>query len=415
MSLYIAEPLFSGERLGEFLGRRGREMLEEIKQQQGDYVLNVSLDDYVSYLVDRYSVHAPTLAVDDVYVNTDEVDIDISKYPMYGAHRMRRGPVFKTGLSVTYHIPYVGDGKLFCLKPRVAWSIMIDATVTPSELFLRYEHPESDTTWMKERFERDLTYLLRHLESITNEAQSYNRSLEGRAKANVEARRGKLLRDQDMIAALGVPVKRRDGAPTTYAVPDVRRKPHIVKPVAMTAPFKPEPTLLDAEYQNILNIVSRMSTALERSPRTFVHMDEEQLRDFFLVYLNDQYEGRATGETFNADGKTDILIRDEGRTIFIGECKIWKGAQKFTEAIGQILGYTSWRDTKTAILLFNRNKNLTAVLEQIPSLVAAHPNFKRSLGSYGETGFQYRLHHRDDSNRELTLTVLAFDVPRNTS
>ena len=37
-------------------------------------------------------------------------------------------------------------------------------------------------------------------------------------------------------------------------------------------------------------------------------MDEEALRSHFLVQLNGHYEGQATGETFNYEGKTDILI-----------------------------------------------------------------------------------------------------------
>jgi len=43
---------------------------------------------------------------------------------------------------------------------------------------------------------------------------------------------------------------------------------------------------------------------LERSPKAFAHMEEEHLRDQFLVQLNGHYEGQATGETFNAEGKT---------------------------------------------------------------------------------------------------------------
>jgi hypothetical protein len=40
-----------------------------------------------------------------------------------------------------------------------------------------------------------------------------------------------------------------------------------------------------------------------------------------LVQLNGQYEGQATGETFNFQGKTDILIRVDGQNIFVAECK----------------------------------------------------------------------------------------------
>jgi hypothetical protein len=60
-------------------------------------------------------------------------------------------------------------------------------------------------------------------------------------------------------------------------------------------------------------------------------MKEEDLRQHFLVQLNGQYEGRATGETFNFEGKTDILIRAERKNIFIAECKFWDGPDSLTK------------------------------------------------------------------------------------
>jgi hypothetical protein len=140
-------------------------------------------------------------------------------------------------------------------------------------------------------------------------------------------------------------------------------------------------------------------------------MDEEALRSHFLVQLNGHYEGQATGETFNYQGKTDILIRSEGRNIFVAECKFWGGPKKLTETIDQLLGYSCWRDTKVAVILFNRNKDFSKVLEAIPAAVKAHPNRKRDLGPISETNFRYVFAHRDDRNREMVLTVLAFDVP----
>jgi hypothetical protein len=165
-------------------------------------------------------------------------------------------------------------------------------------------------------------------------------------------------------------------------------------------------------YDHILGVILNMVVVMERSPGSFARLDEEALRTHILVQLNGQYEGQATGETFNAQGKTDILIRVEGKNIFIAECKFWKGAEVFKGTIDQLLGYTAWRDTKTAIIVFNRNKNTSGVVSQIPALVHGHPNFKREVTNYKhETGSRFVLHHRDDKNRELTLTVLVFDVP----
>ena len=106
-------------------------------------------------------------------------------------------------------------------------------------------------------------------------------------------------------------------------------------------------------------------------------IDEEALRSHFLVQLNGHYEGQATGETFNYEGKTDILVRVDGRNIFIAECKYWGGSKKLFETIDQLLGYATWRDTKVALIIFNRNKNLSAVLATVPGVVTSHPSFKQ--------------------------------------
>ena len=154
-----------------------------------------------------------------------------------------------------------------------------------------------------------------------------------------------------------------------------------------------------------------MAEVMERSPSAFRTMDEESLRSHFLVQLNGHYEGQATGETFNYSGKTDILLRVEGRNIFIGECKFWTGPKKLKETLDQILAYSSWRDTKVAVILFNRAKNFSAVLTNIPAAVEEHPNFKRSIPISGETRFRYVFSHKADVAREMIVTILAFDVP----
>ena len=131
----------------------------------------------------------------------------------------------------------------------------------------------------------------------------------------------------------------------------------------------------------------------------------------FLVHLNGHYEGQATGETFNYEGKTDILIRADVRNIFIAECKFWKGPSGLQEALDQLLEYTSWRDTKTALLVFNRDKKMSSVVSRIPDAVRAHTSYKADRTYDSETGFRYVFGHRDDPSREMILTVLIFDVP----
>src|SRR5207253_7059486 len=97
--------------------------------------------------------------------------------------------------------------------------------------------------------------------------------------------------------------------------------------------------------------------------------------------------GQATGETFNFEGKADILIRAEGKNIFIAECKFWRGPESFREALEQLLGYATWRDSKLALVIFNRDRQFSSVLEKIPEVVKSHPCCKRQIDYKSETGF----------------------------
>lgn len=115
-------------------------------------------------------------------------------------------------------------------------------------------------------------------------------------------------------------------------------------------PALAEPELEEVEYQHILSIIETMAKTMERDPDAFRAVSEEHLRTMFLVPLNSQYEGHASGETFNYNGKTDILIRSGDRNIFIAECKYWGGPAVLTATINQLLGYLSWRDSKAAII-----------------------------------------------------------------
>ena len=131
----------------------------------------------------------------------------------------------------------------------------------------------------------------------------------------------------------------------------------------------------------------------------------------FLIPLNSKYQGETSGETFNASGKTDILIKKDDRIIFVAECKFWKGPKSLSDAIDQLLSYLTWRETKAAILLFNRKRDFSSVLSQVTGVFHAHPQFIRVETYKSETGFRFIVRHPNDKERHLIVTVLAFDIP----
>ena len=134
------------------------------------------------------------------------------------------------------------------------------------------------------------------------------------------------------------------------------------------------------------------------------------------MFLNAIFEWTASGETFNFKGKTDILVNYKSKNLFIAECKMWEGPKYHEKSIDQILTrYTSWRDSKLAILIFNKkNKNFTALTKKIDEITKSHKNYceeyKLKSQNLAEEGvYSYKFVHPVDEDRSILLTVMTFN------
>ena len=148
------------------------------------------------------------------------------------------------------------------------------------------------------------------------------------------------------------------------------------------------------------------------SPTAFENAEEEHIRVHYLVQLNGQFQGAATGETFNNVGKTDILVRHENKNVFVAECKFWGRYKALIETTDQLLGYTTWRDTKTALIIFSRNQDFTNVISEAQRAMKDHPHYKSGPQKEGETRFRYVFTHPNNAQREIIVTLLIFDMPK---
>lgn len=385
-------------------------MREEVEAIDADRLLNTSVDDLAKYFEQKYRIDVPTLNTSAIVVDQHETKVDVRHDPMRFVFDRSR-PAYVEGTEIEVEIPFEGDAEVFRISPSTHDLNPPAAAVEPDRLVFRLSGASLEGAAVKNRIDEALRSIEKYLTNLRSDASQFNDGLLSAARSGIEGRRSKLLANRNLAASLGFKMKERPGEARTYVAPEVRRRITPVMPTASTASFRPEPTLPGGDYEHILQVLQNMVHVMERSPAAFESMGEEALRTHFLVQLNGHYEGQATGETFNYEGKTDILIRSEGRNIFIAECKVWAGPKMLSETIDQLLGYSAWRDTKTAVILFSRNKSFSQVLAAIPDTVRAHPKYKRDLPGSTDTVFRYCFGHRDDANRELSLSVLAFDVP----
>ena len=402
--------LFSKYTWFFFKESRIRDLKREIASWDENRLLKTSAEDLCKYLVGKYRIDVPVLNRDGIIVDQRETEVDVSRDPMRFIDRSQ--PFYILGTEIEITVPFTGDSVAFRITPTIYSLNPPNSNVEDSTLIFFITGVDLEADKVRLDIDQKVDHIDSYLTSLRMSAETLDGELASIARQRIEQRREKLLADKKLVASLGFPLKQRNDSPKTYQAPEVRRKITPVPPPASSTPYELEPVLDEGNYEHILEVIENMVQVMEYSPSAFSAMPEETLRWHFLVQLNGHYEGQATGETFNYEGKTDILIRSEGKNIFIAECKYWAGPQKLTEAINQLLGYSSWRDTKVAVVVFNRNKGFTKVLESIRLTTNNHPNCKRELDKRSETSFRFIFSHRDDTNRELTLTIMAFDIPK---
>ena len=176
-----------------------------------------------------------------------------------------------------------------------------------------YDMTEEDLHQVGEKFDQDLKNTQAHLGYVAADVEPFNAELVKDAASKINSRREKLLRDREIVANLRFPLQRRQDSPTTFVTRPSRDISLRASPRLHQNLSGQNSALGMDDYQHIMSVLANMVVVMEQSPRAFKGMGEEDLRTHFLVQLNGHYEGQATGETFNYEGKTDILIKVDGK------------------------------------------------------------------------------------------------------
>lgn len=402
--------IFAEQELRMLLEARERQAREEVRGQQAQYVLNVNEVEYTQYLVSRYSVDKLQIHFERLHVSSREERIPAERFPVSGFF-VRPGESYPKQV-ITYHMPFEGDENLlrYVPNPRVLSSeeVWIEDGSICFDIIDLYSDPER----IKSRAQQVINLVQSQFGYLEKNVADFNSSLPDRFASLVSQRKDELKKQLGVVTSLGVPIKPAESVPSTFRIPDVRRKVTVSLQPPTVGVAQSEPTIGDDVYQAILQVIHDTGKVFERLPSTYAGKEEEDLRDFLILQLTPHFEGSTTGETFNKGGKTDVLIRHENKNAFIAECKFWRGRKAHLETIDQLLSYLTWRDSKTAIVLFVNRKDFSAALNESVAATKEHPNFVRYVGSKEESWHNFELHLLGDMGRLVKLALLAFHLPR---
>ena len=383
---------------------------QAIKRQADDYILNVNREEYLQHLIGEFSIEPIEIHRDGLSVSTHEEMIPAEMHPR--DYFMDRGGSYPRDVLV-FHLPFSGDPQL--LKVRASTYSMSAPLINVEQgcITFRMINFNLDAQRIKQESENTIRSIETQNGYLTRDIENFNSSLRQHAERVFDARKEQLLQKNNLIASLGVPIKEAGNKSGTFSVPAKRTKAIASKPQPKVTDkgYQPEPTLDSTIYAQILKIIHDVGKQFERLPSTYSGKEEEHLRDHMLLILEPNFEGAATGETFNKSGKTDILLRHEGKNVFIAELKYWHGKKGFLETISQLLGYLTWRDSKAAVVMFVRNKDFMAVLETAKDSISEHENYLGLVNEQEEGWYSYRFHLNGDKNREVKLAVMLFHIP----
>lgn len=390
--MVIVEDIFGHGDLADELSRRIASARESVLNAPAERVLNAE-GELVDELVDHYRLQPASADWERLYAD--------------GVEETRSGQL------VRIHVPVTGgDREVWAMRPSERYMSRIGMSLMEGDqLSFVVVGRALSAKLVDEDVARKRTMVDKMIEVSTRDVENSAQQLRSIVAQQLSQRRASLQSNLALQSSLNIPLRPAPPA-QRIEVPLVRKQVRVIEPdPSARGGTSADPYLSDAIYEDVVKTIRALGHSFERLPRTARRFKEEELRDVILFILNSNYEGVATAETFNGEGKTDIVLTWKDRAAFIGECKIWSGPKNFGAAIDQLFGYTTWRDTKAALILFIRNDDGTRHIAAADEVIRDHPSFVGAEASADTSErCDYMMRHPTDAARIIQLAVIPVIV-----
>lgn len=409
--------LFTKPSLFHLIAQRRQAALDEAHRVQDQALMYQDLDEITRQIVGKFRLEVPTF---------EQPAVDGPRTVQLTPEQMRHlpgtfaiGPFLRPGgspgVQMRVMVPFKGTPELFEYTPS-----HFNTNPPSAELDVARRHLNFIDTFPEAQYNpahymstvKGKTEPFRWwLEQVEEEVRPFNAALPAAVLNVLIERRRRIVETLVQVEAAGVKstfmpseVARsfvRSGETSTLHVDSIR----------LPTRMKTSALLPREDYALILEAIDQFARRLERSNTIVRELGEEALRDVLLAALNMIFPNRVTGETFNRRGKTDILVQQNDEVAFLGECKFWGGEKLFRETVDQLLTYLTSRDLLTAVIVFNRNKAVSAVVDRVAETVRAHPLFEHDLEvDLERRTLRFKFRHPRDEHLRMDLAVLIYDL-----
>ncbi len=409
--------LFAKESVSTYCLEQKNRLEYIIDKITDEEILNCDLEESIDYYYDICEI-LPIV----VFKEKTEKEIDKIKVKKYNSF-YRSGAYDEPeywmvdGYKVNFKIYFDGNYELFDFKPSTYTLTRYDVEAFERPKYekdgyfvISFEYASSSlkdidiSKKIMDDFNKKSGYFFSMIDNINNDVELYNSSLRDNIKKLLEKRKEKADEFNFIKNALEIPLVLNENAPNIKPIKLKkekkinREKPKIKQPEL-------EYTISDDDYLNILRIIHSSCSSFQVTARTSNKLNEEELRDLVLANISSHYV--VTGETFRKNGKTDINISFENKAAFVGECKMWTGIKNFEKAINQLFGYTTWKDKKLALIVFNnKTKSFTKVLSAVEEWIKEHT----TVINKSDANFWQCKMYRDDIKDDVKIAIMVYDI-----
>lgn len=389
----------------EYARRLNLTIKNEIEQQGKDYILQVDETEYKQHLYNEFALEEL-----EIFKESEKTIPNTYK-------ETRRNP--RTGRSYEEDVysfvikySFLGTAELFHLRPSTFKMIYNTIFVDPTQnkVSFNFKMTRTDKEQFNKMKQQGFDHSFSNLDNINEEVKKWNNNLLNYISNQFDQIKNKYKKENDFFAEINAEID--PNTKSLFSVPTIE-KIIVPKPeICQNKKHHSYPTMSNEMYADVLDTLYTAGTGMERKPSLYVGKEEEDLRDLFLFHLELRYKSvTATGETFNRNGKTDILLKysEDGSNLFVAECKFWHGPNEFHKAIDQLFdNYLTWRDSKAALIIFVKNRSFTKVLSKIKEKIKTHKLFIKSGTDHRESSFSYVMSLPQDEEKEVFLEVLVF-------
>lgn len=247
--------IFAEHELDAVLQSKIAEITNEVNGKPDDYILNVNETEFKNFLVNKYAIENIVIKPEERTASTYEKSIPAERFPRN--FNVYEGKSYPRDV-IKFYLPFVGDESLLhCLpNPRILWTM--DVSIEERCICFEIINFSNDPQRIKQEADSFAGNIMQQASNISKQINIFNSDLDNHVIRIFKARKEHLLAKNNLVAALGIPIRTRSNVPSTFAIPTplIRKKINVSPPSEpVEKGYRPEPTLDKTVYREILQVI----------------------------------------------------------------------------------------------------------------------------------------------------------------